>query len=202
MKTAVSLFLRMLVLLARILRPGGVKAVIAENLMLKHQITILQRSRKRAPNLEMSDRVVLGWLSLVVSPNRLRSISVVVKPATLLKFHRAMVKRKYQRLYGHSGQRRPGPKGPSKELIAAIVERLIGTIRREYLDHVPFWNSLDLQRKLNEFKDYYNNHRSHSALSGQSPEKYNPSVKPLTATLSNYSWRSHCRDLFQTPIPA
>jgi hypothetical protein len=28
-----------------------------------------------------------------------------------------------------------------------FVERLIGTIRREYLDHVFFWNTQDLERK-------------------------------------------------------
>jgi putative transposase len=35
-----------------------------------------------------------------------------------------------------------------------FVERLIGTIRREYLDRVFFWNAVDLARKLNEYKDY------------------------------------------------
>lgn len=34
-----------------------------------------------------------------------------------------------------------------------FIERAIDTIRREYLDHVPFWNSLDLERKLREFKN-------------------------------------------------
>ena len=47
-----------------------------------------------------------------------------------------------------------------------FIERVIGTIRREYLGHVPFWNSVDLERKLCEFKDYYNNHRTHESLSG------------------------------------
>ncbi len=46
----------------------------------------------------------------------------MIKPATLLKFHRALVKHKYRRLFSNSGYRRPGPKGPSQELIAAIVE--------------------------------------------------------------------------------
>ena len=36
------------------------------------------------------------------------------------------------------------------------VERLIGTIRREYLNHTFFWNSIDLQRKLEQFGAYYN----------------------------------------------
>jgi hypothetical protein len=38
-----------------------------------------------------------------------------------------------------------------------FIERVISTIRREYLDHVPFWNSIDRERKLREFKAYYNN---------------------------------------------
>lgn len=83
-----------------------------------------------------------------------------------------------------------------------FIERVIGTIRREYLDHVPFWNSLDLERKLREFKNYYNNHRTHSALSGQSPAKYcRPTTKKIV-NIGSYGWRPHCRGLFYTPIPA
>ena len=33
-----------------------------------------------------------------------------------------------------------------------FVGRLIGTIRREYLDIVPFWNVRDLENKLSSFK--------------------------------------------------
>ena len=44
-----------------------------------------------------------------------------------------------------------------------FIERLIGTIRREYLDRVLFWNALDLARKLEAFGDYYNCHRVHRA---------------------------------------
>jgi putative transposase len=36
-----------------------------------------------------------------------------------------------------------------------FVERLIGTVRREYLDRVFFWNSADLMRKLEAFRGYY-----------------------------------------------
>ena len=35
-----------------------------------------------------------------------------------------------------------------------FVERLIGTIRREFLDQVLFWNTRDLERKLAEFQAY------------------------------------------------
>ena len=57
-----------------------------------------------------------------MSPKRLTRIAIAIKPATLLKFHRALVKRKYQLLFSNKTFRRPGPKGPSQELIDAIVE--------------------------------------------------------------------------------
>ena len=34
-----------------------------------------------------------------------------------------------------------------------FIERVIGTTRREYLDHLLFWNKTDLERKLNQFKN-------------------------------------------------
>ena len=122
MTSAVLLFVHFLVLIANALRPGGIKALIAENLILKHQLTVLSRARQKAPNLTATDQFLFGMLSLVVARKRLRSVAVVIKPSTLLKFHRALVKRKYRRLFGNSGRRRPGPKGPSQALIDAIVE--------------------------------------------------------------------------------
>jgi transposase InsO family protein len=44
------------------------------------------------------------------------------------------------------------------------VERLIGTIRREYLDHTFFWNPQDLERKIDTFRHYYNQYRVHQSL--------------------------------------
>ena len=45
-----------------------------------------------------------------------------------------------------------------------FVERLIGTIRREYLDDVLFWNVDDLTRKLDQFKAYDHEARVHRSL--------------------------------------
>ena len=363
MKAINTLVVQLTFLVFRILIPGGTKSVIAENLLLRHQLTLLNRSRKRAPNLRSSDRVILGLMSQLVIPHRLKSVAIIVQPATLLKFHRALVRRKYQRLFSAKRAKKPGPKGPSKELINAIiaikqrnprfgcpriaeiisltfgipinkdvvrrilalhykpqpgqpagpswltfigdyrdslwsvdlfrcesltlnsywvlvvmdqysrsivgfgihrgnvdgialcrmfnqassgrdpprrlssdndplfrfhrwqanlrileveeiktvpftpvshpfVERLIGTIRREYLDHVPFWNSLDLERKLNAFKNYYNSYRNHSSLEGTPPSDYGSTNNRLLADISYFSWKPHCNGLFQTPVPA
>ena len=83
-----------------------------------------------------------------------------------------------------------------------FVERLIGTIRREYLDHLFFWNDQDLERKLVSFKNYYNQDRTHQSLGGDTPAVISGDPQSLRAKISNYSWRSHCNDLFQTPIAA
>ncbi len=51
----------------------------------------------------------------------------------------------------------------------AFIERLIGTVRREYLDRTLFWNQSDLERKLENYKAYYNQNRCHSGLAGATP---------------------------------
>ena len=50
-----------------------------------------------------------------------------------------------------------------------FVKRLIGTLRSEFLDHVIFWNTHDLERKLEEFRDYYNCNRVHTLLDCNMP---------------------------------
>ncbi len=49
MKDAIILLLHLLSTLAKLIRPGGRRAVIAENLLLKQQLIIHSRSRQRAP---------------------------------------------------------------------------------------------------------------------------------------------------------
>ena len=83
-----------------------------------------------------------------------------------------------------------------------FVERLIGTIRREYLDRIFFWNAQDLVRKLTTFLQYYSHNRVHQSLDGNAPNDVSGEHQPLPVKLSNYSWISHCNGLFQTPVAA
>ncbi len=363
MRELLILAVHLLVTAAKLLRRGGVRAVAAESLLLKHQLLISNRSRKRAPNLTTLDRFVLGLTALFVSPHRIAKLGALVKPATLFRFHQALVDRKYRLLFSSSPHRyKPGPKG-SAELIAAIVEtkrrnprfgymriaqqisrafgieidkdivrrvlakhfrpgdsgshgpswltfiaqtkdslwsldlfrcesillrshwvmlvmdvfsrrnvgfgvesagvdgvsvcrmfnratagqglpkrastdhdplfrfhrwlanlrvleieeiksipyapvshpfveRLIGTIRREYLDRVFFWNGVDLARKLVAFKVYYNAVRVHRSLDGATPAQRAGASAPTSASLNHYAWRQDCHGLFEIPSAA
>ena len=81
----------------------------------------------------------------------------------------------------------------------AFVERLIGTIRREYLDRIWFWHVSDLERKLEDYKTFYNDHRCHTGLGGMTPAQRGGAPSTASARLGSYRWRSHCNSLFQTP---
>jgi hypothetical protein len=55
-------------------------------------------------------------------PARLLRAAIILKPSTILRFHRDLVKRKYRLLFTPKTRSKPGPKGPSPELVSAIIE--------------------------------------------------------------------------------
>jgi transposase InsO family protein len=91
---------------------------------------------------------------------------------------------------------------PHAPISHPFIERLIGTIRREYLDRIFFWNALDLTRKLGEFTAYYNANRVHRSLDGTTPAQRSGAPSPTPAILHCYAWQQHCRGLFQLPLIA
>ena len=122
MKDAILLIIHLINLLVRLLQPGGLKSVAAENLLLKQQLLIIRRPQIKSPNLKTTDRFILGWLTMLLSPQQITRICVIIKPSTVLSFHKALVKRKYLKLFSSHGNRKSGPKGPNSDLIKAIVE--------------------------------------------------------------------------------
>ena len=91
---------------------------------------------------------------------------------------------------------------PHLPLSHPFVERAIGTMRREFLDHVLFWNTRDLERKLAEFQLYHNTARSHASLDGHTPLTFAGGNAPAPVDLGHLRWVSHCRDLVQLPTAA
>jgi hypothetical protein len=66
MKHLLLVFVHQLGALVALAKPGG--TLVAENLLLRHELLILRRSRQPAPNLRTSDRVLFGLGSLFLSP--------------------------------------------------------------------------------------------------------------------------------------
>ena len=96
--------------------------MVAESVLVKQQLLILNRSRKRCANLRLADRIVAGVCALFMRPRRLIRSAIILKPSTLLGVHRALRQRKYRRLFSSKGPTKPGPKGPAQEVIAAVVD--------------------------------------------------------------------------------
>ena len=339
MRDLVVLFIHLIATLTRLLGPGGARSIVAESLLLKHQLLIVNRPRHRSPNLCASDRILAGLMALLVRPTRLLRSAIVLKPSTLLGLHKALSQQKYRMLFSPNRRRKPGPKGPSiaqqmalafhiqidKDVVRRIlayhyqpgqpsggpswltflgqmkdslwsidlfrcesatlrthwvlvvmdqytrrilgfgvhagtvdgvalcrmfnrairgqlwlpkylssdndplyrfhqwqanlrilevteikslpyvplshpfVERLIGTLRREYLDHMLFWTTVDLENKRLDFRSYFNHHRTHTSRAGRTPDP--PASRPA-ANLRSFRWQPHCRALYQTPVAA
>src|SRR4051812_27264882 len=122
MRNVVLALLHLAVTTAKLCGTGGVPAVMAENLLLKQQLLVPRRARKRAPALTSSDRLLCGCWSIFLSPGRIRKAAIALQPSTLLAFHHALVRRKYRQLFSSTCPKKRRPKGPSEALIQAIVE--------------------------------------------------------------------------------
>ncbi len=88
-----------------------------ELLVLRHQVKVLQRQVKR-PRLHRLDRLLLAAASRVMPRDKWSSF--IVRPETLLRWHRELVRRKW--IYKRTG-RRPG-RPPIEPEISALIVRL------------------------------------------------------------------------------
>ena len=101
-------------------------------------------------------------------------------------------------IYGLEFVQRATALGLEEKLITArspwqnpFVERIIGSIRRECLDHVIICNAQHLRRVLGDYFDYFHRHRTHRALNQdcpyprptEPPERGNIIALPLLAGL-------------------
>jgi hypothetical protein len=115
MKDLLLTLLHLAVMTAKLCGPGGVRAVIAENLVLKPELIVLRHARRRARNLTLSDRLLCGFGSLFLRPGRNRKLAIALRPSTLLAFHEALVHCRYRRLFSSTPcPKKPGPKGRTR----------------------------------------------------------------------------------------
>jgi len=121
MRDCLILFVHLLVTVARLPGPGGLRSVVAESVLVRHQLLILNRGRKRAPNLRATVRIIAGLCTLFLRSSRVVRSAIVRKPSTLLHLHSVLRQRKYRMLFSPRRRRRPGPQGRNKDLIDAVV---------------------------------------------------------------------------------
>jgi hypothetical protein len=167
--------------LLKLLKPGGIKAISAENVLLRQQLITLKRRHKRSPKLTLSDRLIYGLLTTLIHPKRL--FPRWQANLRILEIHELKTI-------------------PHVPLSHPFVERLIGTVRRDFLDKTFFWNQHDLENKLNEFKKYYNASRAHSSLGSLTPDDSDKQTRNKLLSIKKYGWEGHCKNLFSLPIAA
>jgi putative transposase len=64
----------------------------AEILILRHQLTVLQRRQPRRPNLNWADRALIALLFAVIPKARRHGLRLLVTPDTILRWHRDIVR--------------------------------------------------------------------------------------------------------------
>jgi len=110
-----SLLYLLVRLVLRVPSPAGDRARELELIVLRHEVKVLKRQVGRA-KLRRADKVFLTALSRVL-PREPWS-SFVVTPATLLRWHRELVKRKW------THKTRPVGRPPLDPKLAALIVRM------------------------------------------------------------------------------
>src|SRR5216110_3015528 len=114
MRDIFTLFLHAVVTIIRLGQPGGLRSVVAESVLMRHQVLILNRGRKRAPNLRTSDRIIAGLCTLLMRSARVLQSAVVLKASTLLNFHKMLIKQSTGCCFHPNESVGPVPKGRRK----------------------------------------------------------------------------------------
>jgi transposase InsO family protein len=83
-----------------------------------------------------------------------------------------------------------------------FIERLIGSCRREFTDHILFWSESDLLAKLAVFQEYFNSYRVHYSHDGKTPNEMNGKRHLASLEVKNFKWKPVCGGMYYTPIAA
>jgi len=129
-------------------------------------LVILSNDRRRILHVNVTDHPTAAW----TAQQLVEACGVDEKPKYLLRDRDA--------IYGKEFSQRAQTLGIEEVLTAyrspwqnPYAERVIGSIRRECLDHVIVLGSKQLKRILTRYVDYYNGVRTHLSLSKDSPEQ-------------------------------
>jgi hypothetical protein len=88
---------------------------------------------------------------------------------------------------------------PEAPVSHPFIERLIGSISREFLDQIFFWNATDLERKLVTHQLYFNESRGYHGIGGITLLQESNDKPGKVISLAEYRWKKHCNGLYQFP---
>src|SRR6266581_1605190 len=98
---------------------GGYEQVALENLALREQLAIFQRSVRR-PKIRTTDR--LFWVSLRKVWKEWKSALVIVRPATVLDWQRRCFRRHWSQLSQHKNPGRPRTSSDIRKLVRTMAQ--------------------------------------------------------------------------------
>src|SRR3989475_11480591 len=102
---------------------GGHEQVALENLALREQLTIFQRS-VRPPRIRPTDR--LFWVCLRKVWKEWKSALVIVRPETVLDWQRRRFRRYWSRLSQHKNPGRPRTSSDIRKLVRTMAQANVG----------------------------------------------------------------------------
>jgi transposase InsO family protein len=121
------------------------------------------------------DRRDLVWINITATPTAEWVARQITEAFPWNEVPRYMI-RDRDRIYGNVVTRRLRAMGirdrpitPASPWQNAFAERLIGSIRRECVDHVIVLGEAHLRRVLKSYAGYYNNFRTHRSLNKDTP---------------------------------
>jgi transposase InsO family protein len=139
--------------------------VASASFRLLFVMVILLHKRRRIVRFDVTEHPTAGWLAQQVT----EAFPWNTAPRYLLRDRDAS--------YRAAFRKRVEAMGIAEVITAArspwqnaYVERLIGSIRRECLDHVVVFNERHLLRVLSSYIDYYHRSRTHLSLAKDCPE--------------------------------
>jgi putative transposase len=94
---------------------------IAEILILRHQLAVLQRRQPRRPKLNWADRALLVTLLGAIPKARRQGVRRLVTPDTMLRWHRDIVRRRWAAMSMRGKAGRPATRKNIKTLVLRLA---------------------------------------------------------------------------------
>ena len=129
-----------------------------------YAFVVIGHGRRKILWIEVTDHPTAGWLAQQI----VEAFPWDTAPRFLLRDNDGAYGEVFRRRVVGMGIR-DRPVAPHSPWQNGHVERLIGSIRRECLDHVIIFGAEHLRRVLAAYADYYNHDRTHLALGKDSP---------------------------------